>query len=156
MLRAVNLKGKSLACNGQSGFTLIELMIAVAIIAILSMIAYPSYQSSIAKGRRTDARAALTEIAAQQEKFYFKNNRYSTSLTEVFGGNASREGYYNLNLNTAASATGCGNDGECFLVTATAAGAQASDNTCATYTLNNLGLKGALDNNGADSTATCW
>ena len=51
------------------GFTLIELMIVVAIVAILTSVAYPAYTSSIIKGKRAEARAALTELMQQQERF---------------------------------------------------------------------------------------
>ncbi|MBX2858999.1 MAG: type IV pilin protein [Cellvibrionaceae bacterium] len=138
------------------GFSLIELMIALSIVAILAMIMYPSYTQSIEKSRRTDARAALTEIAAQQEKFYFKDSRYSDSLNQLFGGTASREGYYVLAVDTTASGTGCGADGECFKVSATATGTQAGDSNCRSFTLNNIGLKGASNDNGSDTTASCW
>lgn len=58
------------------GFTLVELMIVVAIVAILAAIAYPSYAESVRKGRRAEARAALTELLQQQERFMTQNNTY--------------------------------------------------------------------------------
>jgi len=59
-----------------SGFTLIELMIVVAIVAILASIAYPSYISSVIKGRRASGRTALTELMQQQERYMTQNNTY--------------------------------------------------------------------------------
>jgi len=59
-----------------SGFTLIELMIVVAIVAILASIAYPSYISSVIKGRRAQGRTALTELLQQQERYMTQNNNY--------------------------------------------------------------------------------
>ena len=58
------------------GFTLIELMIVVAIVAILASIAYPSYISSVIKGRRAEGRAALAELMQQQERYMTQNNNY--------------------------------------------------------------------------------
>ena len=59
-----------------TGFTLVELMIVVAIVGILAAIAYPSYIESVRKGKRTEGRAALTSLLQQQERFFTQNNRY--------------------------------------------------------------------------------
>ena len=63
----------------QRGFTLIELMITVAVIAILAAIAYPSYQDSIRKSRRTDGKNALTQAVANMERYYTEKNTYATA-----------------------------------------------------------------------------
>ena len=68
----------------QRGFTLIELMITVAVIAILAAIAYPSYQDSIRKSRRTDAKNALTQAAANMERYYTEKNTYA--MPAICGG----------------------------------------------------------------------
>ncbi|MDG1819329.1 MAG: type IV pilin protein [Porticoccaceae bacterium] len=70
--------------SDQKGFSLIELMIVVAIVAILGAIAYPSYRDSITDARRTDAQAVLMEAAQYMERFYTENNRYD----EDTGGTA--------------------------------------------------------------------
>lgn len=71
--------------HGQSrrlrGFTLIELMIVVAVIAILAAIAAPSYLDSVLKGRRAEARTALMELMQQQERYMTQNNTYRTFAT---------------------------------------------------------------------------
>lgn len=63
------------------GFTLIELMVVVVIIAVLAGIAYPSYQKHMTGTRRSDAQAALLQIANQQERFFTECNYYATTLT---------------------------------------------------------------------------
>ncbi len=65
------------------GFSLIELMIVVAIIAILAAISYPSYRDSVRKSRRVDAKSVLTDIAQMQETFYARNGRYTDDMTDL-------------------------------------------------------------------------
>ena len=70
------------------GFTLIELMVVVAIVGILASIAYPAYTDSILKGRRAEGRKALTELLQQQERYMTQNNCY-VGFTTTSGGVAS-------------------------------------------------------------------
>jgi len=67
----------------RGGYTLIELMIVLAIIGILAAIAYPTYQDSVRKSRRADAEAVLLELAQWMERFYTENNRYDQTRAGV-------------------------------------------------------------------------
>ena len=100
----------------QRGFTLIELMVTVAIIAILAAIAYPSYQDSVRKSRRTDAKNALTQAMANMERYYTEKNTYVTTICggtplicpgSCGGGGActSTEGNYTITLAPVPTAT---------------------------------------------------
>jgi len=141
-----------------NGFTLIEMMIVVAIVAVLASIAYASYQSSITKSRRSDARDALMRTAALQEKHYLQFNQYTITM-DLIGGDTSIEEYYSIGAAfTIAGSGDCGDtdDRQCFTLTATTQGAQAQDDLCASYTLDNLGRRAAVDGSNNDTTDLCW
>lgn len=129
------------------GFSLIELMIVIAIIAILAAIAVPSYRTYIQESRRSDAYVALTSAAAEQERIYIYDNSYSNNIADL-GGSNSPEGHYVITL-TATDST--------FTLTATAASGstQFQDTNCRTLTLNNLGVRGS-GNSGGGVTTDCW
>lgn len=118
----------------QSGFTLIELMIVLAVVAVLLIVALPSYQDSVRKARRADGKAALTGLQLAQEKFRSNCRFYAGSVAsaDVCGADAanstikypstSNEGHYTIAI-TAAS-------GNSFTITADPTGAQAKDTAC--------------------------
>lgn len=71
--------------HSNQGFTLIELMIAVAIIAIISAIAYPAYKGYITTAKRSEAKSALQELALRQERHRAINTSYTTTMTDLTG-----------------------------------------------------------------------
>lgn len=132
----------------KSGFTLIELIVVIAIIGILASIAYPSYQNSVLKSRRTDGKNALMSAAGIQESYYSSNNSYSDTIADI-GGNTSDEGFYSVAVtNPSCSSTVNGVTlYNCFTLTATATGTQTKDTGCTTLTLLHTGVK---------SPTECW
>jgi type IV pilus assembly protein PilE len=130
-----------------SGFTLIEMMIVVVLIAILAGIAYPSYKNYTVKSKRSDAYAALTEAATDQEKFYSQNMRFATSMAAL-NSLSGLSGTTRMSPDGRYAITTTG--GTTYTLTATAQGDQATaDTKCPTITLNSLGVK-------SGASSDCW
>jgi type IV pilus assembly protein PilE len=140
------------AYTRERGVTLIELMITVAIVAILAAIAYPSYTQYVLRSHRTAAKTALHDMASRQERFFSTNNTYATTLAQLnypAGGSAIPDAsshYYDLSIN-AANATS-------YTLWAAPAGSQLNDAECGTFTLDQLGNQGM--NGGTSTPQTCW
>jgi len=125
-----------------TGFTLIELMIVIAIIGTLASIAYPSYTEYVLRAKRGDAKAALLSVQLAQEKYRANNVTYGT-LVQVGSASTSPDGYYTIAIS--------GNTATAYVITATPKSPHA-DSYCTTFVINQDGTKTAT---GSDSTH-CW
>jgi len=134
----------------QGGFTLIELMITVAVVSVLAAVALPAYKEQIARGKRTDAETALLDAAQYMQRYYAANNSYDAtdpvpSLPVQVSPRGSNGAAVNYNLSIKAkSATG-------FTVQAVPANAMAADK-CGTLTYDDQQVRGA---SGA-AVSACW
>lgn len=134
----------------QRGFTLIELMVVVAIVAILVGIAVPTYQDSVRKSRRGQAKADLAEAAQAMERYYTVNNSYvGATLANIWpSGQSPRQGtaHYRLSFQGAVTASTF-----TVQVVPEASTGQNKDK-CGTMTLNNRGQKTPA----AADVPECW
>lgn len=105
--------------NNKRGFTLIELMIVVAVVGILAAIAYPSYTDSVRKARRSDGTAALMNAAQRMEVYYAREATYTSILADANITANSEEGYFGLSIFAA--------DAGSYTLRATAVGSQLND-----------------------------
>jgi type IV pilus assembly protein PilE len=141
------------------GFTLIELMIVVAIVGILSAIAIPSYQESVRKSRRADAKGALLGLANAMERRFTETNSYKlaagttgaptdTGTPYIYNVNSSgTDEYYNITIDAA--------DEFSYLLGAEPKAAQASDQ-CGKLTLTSTGEKNIANATPGVDKADCW
>jgi type IV pilus assembly protein PilE len=134
--------------RGTNGFTLIELMITVAVIAIIAAIAYPSYQDQVRKSHRAEAKSELMQIAQNLERCYTANMSYISC--DAGGGVAfpktTQNGRYVISINSPRTAN-------TYTLTAAPQGPQVKDTKCANFTLTETGAKGIT---GTSTVQNCW
>jgi type IV pilus assembly protein PilE len=127
------------------GFTLIELMIVVALIGIISTVAVNAYIDNVIASKRSEARAGLTATAASLEKCKSLYGAYDHANCNVLATITTETNLYSIDTTTTRNAT-------TFTLVATAIGSQVRDGDCATLSLDNTGVKTAT---GVDTT-DCW
>jgi type IV pilus assembly protein PilE len=128
------------------GFSLIELLIAITIIGILSLIALPSYNQHLTTVYRTNAKTVLLDITGRMEQYYSQNNSYQKATLPDLGVNTnSVQNRYKIDLSTST---------DTYLATATPINQQAQlDTACSTLSINETGQKTI---SGTNTVKDCW
>lgn len=132
------------------GLTFVELVICLAIVAVLTTIAVPGYRSHLLRARRLDAQQALLDLHALQQRYLFDHGRYAAHLAELSDRRdwRSPEGHYVLSLSGAT-------DERWIATAAPAAGSpQAADEACRSLTLDDSGVRNATG--ASDARERCW
>ncbi len=130
------------------GFSLIELLVVMAIAGILMVIAVPAYEQYLLSAHRTDAIKTLLEVSNGEAEYYTDHNVYAGNLTSLGYATSSvtsENGYYAV---TATSSTP-----QTFTLMATPEGGQTQDTHCGSFTLNSFGQKSVT---GTDTATQCW
>ena len=150
------------------GFTLVELIVAMVILATLAAIAIPSYTNYVLKSHRTEAKSALLDAASLEERFFSTSNTYTNDPTQL-GYSVTTPpvpvgtGYYvisaiNVLPPVAPTPLIPGGTPATFTITAVPApgSQQVNDTACAVFTINSAGQQTAQTSGGVDNTAGCW
>ena len=129
------------------GMSLVELLVVVAMVAILSMIAFPIYSEYLQRARRMDAKTALQQIATMQERSFVTNFSYTSNLAQLgYLSNETEDGFYVISVPTA--------DIQGFQAIAVPApgSPQAKDSDCQQFTVDHQGARAAVP----DPDSKCW
>jgi len=157
----------------QNGFSLIELAVAMMIIAILAAIAYPSYLGQVRKAKRTVAKSALLDGAARQEQYFFDHRAYADAMNKLTGFTMAKEtilfddqgapttrnqeAIYAVSVsayNSGACGSSRDNSAPCFQLRAAPRNDQTQD-SCGSFTLTSNNARAVINTNGI-SAGECW
>jgi len=129
--------------RNESGMTLVELMVVLLIVAVLASIALPSYRQYVLRSHRVEAKTALLNLAAAQEKYYLTNNTYADDIDLLGLSGVTENGWYDIEITDGDTV------GFSATATATATDQQDTDTRCASFTIDSTGLKTA-------TSTDCW
>lgn len=137
--------------KANEGFSLLELLIVLAITGIIASISYPSYRNYIIRAHRIDGQSALLDLACRMETYFFKHNTWKTAtigtgnITDVLSQSTSPDGWYTLSITQSTD--------NAYTLQATPN--QIIDTRCPSLTLTSSGIKG-VTGPGIMNISQCW
>ncbi len=131
------------------GFSLIELLITIAIIGLIAVVAYPAYDNYIMKSRRTEAKTTLMEMAQKQEDIRSDTNSYTSDMVKLGMVWADKK-YYDFSI------TGAGKSTYTLTAVPKEGSMQLKDETCRDFFLTQTGERTAKNAGGSETTKDCW
>ena len=141
------------------GFSLVEVMIVMVIVAIIMSVGIPGYRDYLQRANRADATTALLRVAAAQERFFIANGTYASNAQLApappagLGIAGTERGFYNLNVLPGVGGLATGYT----LVAQVAPGGDQTDDTdCWFFTTTERGQRSAFNNGGGENTDECW
>ena len=146
--QGVFMKRNMMRNTKNGGMTLVELLIVVAIVAILASITFPSWNSQVLKARRADAKNALMFVLAEQEKYRANNGSYASNMSALGLStyNSSSRDYYNVSIVSSSASA--------FVASAAPnTNSEQHGDGCGTFAINQSGPD---DSSGYASIADCW
>ena len=138
--------GNPVMARVYKGFTLIEVLIVVVIVAIMASVAIPVYIEHVLQSRRAEARAAIEDIRNLENEFFLNYKRYG-DLDDIRYTSTTSGGYYDLSISAGTLR---------YTATATAIGRQAKDETCAVFQITSIATLVSFNTNGDNTTVDCW
>lgn len=133
------------------GFTLIELMVTVAIVGVLAAIAYPSYLGAVTKSARAEAKSAMFDLSQMEERYFTNNDAYLAVSAPPASPPSGWKNYSGNSLSARKYNISVAINGSTFTVSAAPANG-FSDSTCGTLTLTDDGTKGST----IGASSPCW
>ncbi len=143
--------------QSHSGVTLIELVMGLVVASVLAAIAIPAYRSYVIRSQRSDAQTSLGQVQAAEERFFLRKGRYTADLSAPQNANPgglglstrSDHALYSLSVELTAS-------GYVARALRVPRKGQSDDTVCRSFSIDENGLKRALDRTGADESSHCW
>jgi type IV pilus assembly protein PilE len=148
-----NANERTDAMQAQRGMTLVELLTVMVVLAVLASVAIPSYRNYLIRANRSDAKSALMQVQAAQEKFYLQNNAYSDDVAAASPAGLGLADTTTNRFYTISVELEEGGQSYTASATPTTEGGQSADTKCGIFSINDIGRR---EVSGTQGATACW